>query len=51
MKGWYKHGACAARLWLGLDMPKPVANDEDASADWWLDAGRSVRTTEWIAVR
>src|SRR6266850_2455944 len=40
MKGWYKHGACAAMLWQSLDMPKPIASDEDASADWWLDAVR-----------
>jgi hypothetical protein len=40
MKGWYKHGACAAKLWPGLNMPEPVANDKDASADWWLDAVR-----------
>ncbi|HMJ60218.1 MAG TPA: C1 family peptidase [Bryobacteraceae bacterium] len=40
MKGWYKHGACAAGLWKSLDMPKPVDQTTDASADWWLDAVR-----------
>jgi hypothetical protein len=27
MKGWYKHGACAAKLWPTIKMPKPVAED------------------------
>lgn len=40
MKGWYKHGACAASLWPDLDMPMPVSQDEDAAHDWWLDAVR-----------
>lgn len=40
MKGWYKHGACAAHLWRNLDMPEPIADDKDASHDWWLDAVR-----------
>lgn len=38
MKGWYKHGACAADLWLALKMP--TAPVKDASKDWWLDAVR-----------
>jgi hypothetical protein len=37
MKGWYKHGACAADLWKALDMPPPSS---DPSRDWWLDAVR-----------
>src|SRR5262249_6175519 len=40
MKGWYKHGACAARLWPTIDMPKPISEDENAAKDWWLDAVR-----------
>lgn len=40
MKGWYKHGACAAHLWRNLDMPEPIADDKAASHDWWLDAVR-----------
>lgn len=35
MKGWYKHGACAERLWQALAMPKAK---EDATDDWWQDA-------------
>jgi len=37
MKGWYKYGACAERLWTKEDMPAPAENPED---DWWLDAVR-----------
>jgi hypothetical protein len=37
MKGWYKYGACAARLWRTQAMPVPAANPED---DWWMDAVR-----------
>jgi len=40
MKGWYKHGACAAGLWKTLKMPKPINKTANASADWWLDAAR-----------
>jgi len=40
MKGWYKHGACAAKLWPTSDMPKPISEDENAARDWWLDAVR-----------
>lgn len=40
MKGWYKHGVCAAGLWKTMAMPKPVADDKDAAHDWWLDAVR-----------
>ncbi|QJR15823.1 C1 family peptidase [Usitatibacter palustris] len=35
LKGWYKHGACARRLWLGLEMPEASNKPGD---DWWLDA-------------
>lgn len=36
MKGWYKHGACADRLWTSEHMPiGPVKKTAD---DWWLDA-------------
>ena len=38
MKGWYKHGACAADLWPAIKMP--TAPVKDASKDWWLDAVR-----------
>ncbi len=38
MKGWYKHGACAAKLWDSLSMP--CAPLKDAAEDWWLDAVR-----------
>ncbi len=38
MKGWYKHGACADRLWTSEHMPTDqVAKCSD---DWWLDAVR-----------
>jgi hypothetical protein len=37
MKGWYKHGACAASLWRGLQMPPP---HKDLAQDWWPDAAR-----------
>ena len=35
MKGWYRHGVCAAGLWQGIAMP-PAA--KQAGDDWWLDA-------------
>ena len=35
LKGWFKHGACAASLWKGLDMPR---TRDTAGEDWWLDA-------------
>lgn len=38
MKGWYKHGACAAALWTGIKMPVEPASH--VSEDWWLDAVR-----------
>ncbi len=38
MKGWYKHGACAGKLWTGPDMP--TAPVRSARQDWWLDAAR-----------
>jgi hypothetical protein len=37
MKGWYKHGACAGRLWRTLEMPPP---QRDPAHDWWPDAAR-----------
>lgn len=37
MKGWYKYGACSARLWSKEAMPAPAANPDD---DWWQDAVR-----------
>lgn len=36
MKGWYKHGVCASKLWTSEKMPSgPVKKTSD---DWWLDA-------------
>lgn len=35
LKGWFKHGACSAALWKGLDMPR---TRDAAGEDWWLDA-------------
>lgn len=36
MKGWYKHGACASKLWTSEKMPAgPV---KKTAEDWWLDA-------------
>ncbi len=35
LKGWYKHGACAARLWDSIGMPRAT---NDPGGDWWLDA-------------
>ena len=35
LKGWFKHGACSATLWKGLDMPR---TRDAAGEDWWLDA-------------
>lgn len=35
MKGWYRHGACARRLWTDLEMPKPQS---DPRRDWWQNA-------------
>lgn len=37
MKGWYRHGACRADLWTGLDMPQGAKRAQD---DWWLDAAQ-----------
>ena len=37
MKGWYRHGACAASLWSDLEMPDP---HPDPRHDWWQDAAR-----------
>lgn len=38
MKGWYKYGVCADRLWDELEMPTAPA--KSAKQDWWLDAVR-----------
>ena len=38
MKGWYKHGACAARLWTSDQMP--TGHSKKSEDDWWLDAVR-----------
>ncbi|MBI4936877.1 MAG: peptidase C1A papain [Nitrosomonadales bacterium] len=38
MKGWYKHGACADKLWDSLKMPTAPVNS--TKQDWWLDAVR-----------
>ena len=38
MKGWYKHGACADRLWTSEQMPTDYV--AKCSDDWWLDAVR-----------
>lgn len=35
LKGWFRHGACNARLWEILDIPR-VTNR--SGTDWWLDA-------------
>ncbi len=35
LKGWFKHGACAARFFDALDMPAASTAPED---DWWFDA-------------
>jgi hypothetical protein len=35
MKGWYKYGACAKKLWEKPVMPPPAENPEE---DWWQDA-------------
>jgi hypothetical protein len=35
LKGWFKHGACSAALWKGLEMPR---TRDAAGEDWWLDA-------------
>lgn len=37
MKGWYKHGVCAARLWTVEKMPAPALSVE---RDWWQDGAR-----------
>jgi hypothetical protein len=35
LKGWFKQGSCASKLWPDIDMP-PATNK--ASTDWWIDA-------------
>lgn len=37
LKGWHKHGACHAKLWPALKMPKVPP---DPTNDWWIDAVR-----------
>ena len=39
MKGWYKHGACAASLWRD-DSTMPRAPPKTPTSDWWLDAAQ-----------
>lgn len=35
LKGWFKHGACAQRLFTGIEMPAATGSLEE---DWWLNA-------------
>nr|WP_284508853.1 C1 family peptidase [Caballeronia sp. GACF5] len=35
LKGWYKQGSCASRLWPNLDMPEAT---NKVATDWWIDA-------------
>lgn len=35
LKGWYRHGACALRLWREIGMPEAT---NVPGEDWWLDA-------------
>lgn len=37
LKGWFKHGACHARLFPELQMPQASGSLKE---DWWLDAVR-----------
>jgi len=37
LKGWYKHGACAARLWQQSDA-MPEGSLDHPEEDWWMDA-------------
>lgn len=37
LKGWFKHGACAHRLYSSIKMPAATGQLDD---DWWLDAVR-----------
>lgn len=37
LKAWYRHGACAAKLWDCMDMPPAKT---DPTQDWWQDAAR-----------
>ncbi|MEG9432810.1 C1 family peptidase [Terriglobus sp. ADX1] len=37
MKGWFKHGACAATLWPSFVMPDPQKNPTE---DWWQDSAK-----------
>ena len=39
LKGWFKHGACALKLFPSLEMPPPQPKGK-AGGDWWLDAVR-----------
>ncbi len=38
IKGWYKHGACSAKLWPDGNVAPPSSTDP--RKDWWLDAVR-----------
>jgi hypothetical protein len=40
MKGWYKHGACSAKLWPRFEMPEQISDNASPAGDWWLDAVR-----------
>jgi hypothetical protein len=35
MKGWFKYGSCAEKLWRTEKMPAPAENPDE---DWWQDA-------------
>lgn len=35
LKGWYKQGSCANRLWPDMDMPEAT---NKVPTDWWIDA-------------
>lgn len=35
LKGWFRHGACADKLWPGLAMPRTSGAPGE---EWWLDA-------------
>jgi len=37
LKGWYKHGAAATRLWRDREMPPA---DPNPGKDWWAEAAR-----------
>src|SRR5437773_2765914 len=39
LKGWYKHGACAQKLWTDLAMPPPKPEGATLE-DWWQNAAK-----------